>query len=394
MKGHGALFPEFWTGRTGKRLRKHKDARILATHLISGSTRNMLGLYYVPIPFITHETGLTQKEVEAAFDILIEEDFCRYDKETEFVFVVNMVSWQIGPLKPSDHNVSWVNKVYDTLQENPYLGEFFDMHHESLHLVSRRESKGLPRASEGLAKGLQECTEGLAKPNVYVNVSVSSLSSIEVVKEPKIESFSPEDIVTLWNDVAQSLGLPKVRKLTDKLVEGLKKAMKDLPKKEDWEELFAEIAQSSLLQGRAGDGTFSASLGWLLKHKRGEAEPFYMKTFNGEYRGKNRSGFDNLTRNNMEAAEQALINRGVYENDRIAITEGIRDGKTIREDHCGTPDQAGDVLWADAEYTEDSDLPGEAVEVYGGRSDRGDYLGDGQSGVFPDDSASDYSDRG
>src|SRR5687767_573319 len=112
MRAWGKIAPQFWIGATGKRLRKHKDARILAAYLISGSNANMLGLYYLPIPFITHESGLTEKEVTAAFKVLAAEGFACYDEDSEFVFVFAMAPWQIGELKTSDNRVREINKLY------------------------------------------------------------------------------------------------------------------------------------------------------------------------------------------------------------------------------------------------------------------------------------------
>ncbi len=121
MRSWGNIAPQCWTGTTGKRLRKHKDARILATHLITGLSANMLGLSYLPIPITTHETGLPEKEVSNAFKVLAEERFAYYDRDTEFVYVPGMPQWQIGELKAHDNRVREVDKMYASLPDNPYL---------------------------------------------------------------------------------------------------------------------------------------------------------------------------------------------------------------------------------------------------------------------------------
>jgi hypothetical protein len=162
MRGYGRIALQFWTGSTGKRLRKNKDARILAAYLVTGSNANMLGLYYLPLPLILHETGLTEKEVKNAFEFLSEEGYASYHQDTEFVYVPTMVYWQVGYLKETDNQIRSVNNAYKALPDNPFLGDFFDTHHEGLRLTSRKAwqgvGKGSRRGRQPLGKGCISCS--------------------------------------------------------------------------------------------------------------------------------------------------------------------------------------------------------------------------------------------
>ena len=64
---YGVVFPEFWTGPTGRQLREHggKDAQLLGLYLISNRHTNMLGLYRLRIDDIRHESGLGLTSFEA-----------------------------------------------------------------------------------------------------------------------------------------------------------------------------------------------------------------------------------------------------------------------------------------------------------------------------------------
>ena len=59
MREYAKLGPTFWTGETGKALRRRgSEGVIAALYLISSPHSNMLGLYYQPIPYMGYETGL------------------------------------------------------------------------------------------------------------------------------------------------------------------------------------------------------------------------------------------------------------------------------------------------------------------------------------------------
>ena len=61
MREYSKITPQFWLGSTGKKLRGHTEAQIVATYLLTSPHANMLGLYYLPKMFISHETGLPSK---------------------------------------------------------------------------------------------------------------------------------------------------------------------------------------------------------------------------------------------------------------------------------------------------------------------------------------------
>lgn len=151
----------FWTGRTGKQIRSLDDPQVivLAVYLLTCRHSNRLGLYYLPVPFINHETGIPLKALERGFEALSGFNFCRFDADSEVVWVIEMARWQVlegsnAPLKPKDNQVKSLNKVYQELPKCLYLGEFFDKYVNLFHLDSRRD----PIASEALD------SEGPSKP--------------------------------------------------------------------------------------------------------------------------------------------------------------------------------------------------------------------------------------
>jgi hypothetical protein len=112
---------------------------------------NMLGLYYLPILYIAHETGLGLEGASKGLKSTIEAGFCSYDEDTEMVWVHEMAAYQVGKaLKPGD---------------NRCAGSGVSMHHllktfsfiilrtlDDFHLNIKRESR---RILEGASKGLR-----------------------------------------------------------------------------------------------------------------------------------------------------------------------------------------------------------------------------------------------
>lgn len=104
MREYARVAPQFWTGDTGKQLRKlGAEAQVLAGYLMTGPAANMIGLYYVSIPSIAHDTGLSVKRITDLMAHLATIGFALYDFRTEYVFVPRMARFQIGiSLAPRD----------------------------------------------------------------------------------------------------------------------------------------------------------------------------------------------------------------------------------------------------------------------------------------------------
>lgn len=142
MRDYAKIVPTFWTGKTGKALRaRGSEALIVGMYLLSSPHSNMLGLYYQPILYLAHETGLGLEGAKKGLQGAIEAGFCAFDEASEMVWVYEMAGYQIASeLKASDNRCAGIQKDYDALQDNPFLGDFFDKYQGAFHLTSRRDS--------------------------------------------------------------------------------------------------------------------------------------------------------------------------------------------------------------------------------------------------------------
>ncbi|WP_433867046.1 conserved phage C-terminal domain-containing protein [Ralstonia wenshanensis] len=128
MRSYGKVGPKFWIGATGKQLRaKGAHAQLVALYLMTSPHANMLGLYYVSIGTIAHETGLGFEGASEGLQRAIEAGFCSYDEASEMVWVHEMAAYQIAEkLSSKDNQVKSVQKEYDELLANPFLEPFFE----------------------------------------------------------------------------------------------------------------------------------------------------------------------------------------------------------------------------------------------------------------------------
>lgn len=138
MREYGKVAPQFWTGDTGRQIRKYgRDCQVVAFYLLTCPSANMIGLYYLPLPVLMHEVGITKEGASKALRRLSEALFATYDEASEHVFVHEMASFQIGePLAENDNRVKGIIREWQTMRKTPFYKDFHQRYAESFHLPS------------------------------------------------------------------------------------------------------------------------------------------------------------------------------------------------------------------------------------------------------------------
>ena len=110
MRDYAKISPRFWTGETGRKLRAlGRDEQIVALYLLSCPSANMIGLYYLSLPTLAHETGIPLEGASKALQRVCETGFSSFEGVSETIFVFEMARMQIGEyLKSSDNLVKHV----------------------------------------------------------------------------------------------------------------------------------------------------------------------------------------------------------------------------------------------------------------------------------------------
>jgi len=154
MRDYAKISPKFWIGQTGREIRHlGVDAQLMALYLLSCPNSTMIGVYYLPLAVLVHETQIPFEGASKALRSLCKVGFCSYDAELEYVWVHKMALYQLGgPLKPTDNRVKSIQEDYKNLPKLVFLKEFFEVYCTLFCLEKVRENRS---PSEGPSKALR-----------------------------------------------------------------------------------------------------------------------------------------------------------------------------------------------------------------------------------------------
>jgi hypothetical protein len=159
MRQYGIVSPMFWTGSSGKKLRENHEAQVLALYLMTGPHAHQTGMYYLPLMYLSHETGIAQKGATKALQTLQADNFSVYDVQCEWIWVREMAAWQIGRLlTENDKRAKGVQQYLASVPERPFKGAFIERYKLDFHLKSAAmtaDEQGNGGASKGEISPLQ-----------------------------------------------------------------------------------------------------------------------------------------------------------------------------------------------------------------------------------------------
>jgi hypothetical protein len=220
VREYAKVGPKFWNGSTGKALRKAgAEALVVGLYLMTSPHSNMLGLYYQPVLYMAHETGLGIEGARKGLQRAIECGFCQYDDESETVWVMEMARYQIAEqLSSKDKQCAGIQKAYDQLPDNPFLEAFFIKYQHAFHLSNRRVGSTQPSGfleapSEPLRSQEQEQEIEQEQEKTFGLVGESADQQPAAKPDPVLRC-QPETIVALYHEVLPEL--PKAKLMTDK----------------------------------------------------------------------------------------------------------------------------------------------------------------------------------
>lgn len=166
MRDYSKVSPRFWTGETGKEIRKlGAPTQVIAFYLFTCPSANMLGLYYLAMPTLCHETASPFEGALEALRSLENIGFAHYHTESEYVFVPNMAREQIGvSLKRKDNRHIAVLKELETLRKTPFFNAFVEMYRDAYELHDVKLGKPLASPSGGPSEPLRSPFTAPPKP--------------------------------------------------------------------------------------------------------------------------------------------------------------------------------------------------------------------------------------
>jgi hypothetical protein len=151
MRKYGIIRPSFWTD-TVERFKGNADAIAIACYLMSSPHSNMIGLYYLPIPYAVYDTGLGEESIRKALQTLETADFAFYDEGV--VFIPSMAEHQCGEsLHPQDKIIPAIVSELEKVSHEKFRSAFVSRYHEVFHLekaMNRKKAPNRSKVREGL----------------------------------------------------------------------------------------------------------------------------------------------------------------------------------------------------------------------------------------------------
>lgn len=287
-----------------KALRRSPEGVIVAMYLMTSPSSNMLGLFSQPVLYMAHETGLGLEGASKGLRDCVGAGFCSFDEASEFVWVHEMAKYQIAnEIKASDNRCKGIQKDYDGLPDNPFLGAFFDRYAKAFHLTNRRgsEAPSKPLRSQeqeqeqeqekeqelqAAIAALSPAPQTTAKDQPLLNLGDDPTSIPPCPLKQLVGMFSakvtdlPKPRFEMWKDSAGAeamrqrwrwlLGPDAVRE------DGTRYASNAAEAVEWFGRFFDTVKESDFLTGRSGAWK-NCDLAWLMKREN------FMKVVQGNY---------------------------------------------------------------------------------------------------------------
>jgi hypothetical protein len=275
MRDYGKVAPQFWTGETGKKLKAAgPEAVIVAMYLMTSPHANMIGLYYLPMIYLAHETGLGVEGASKGLQRAIEASFCAYDEASEHVFVYAMARFQIAEqLDGKDKRCKGVENELAKCPKGPLVQAFRAMYGASFHLP---EASPIQAPSKPLGSQEQEQEQ---EQEEQKTLSASADAPSAEPKEGKGEKRTIPVKAILDAYHASLPMMPAVRVMTDSRKRKLKARWTedaDRQSVEYWQKFFGYVAKSDFLTGSDGRWT-GCDFEWLIEASN------HVKVIEGKY---------------------------------------------------------------------------------------------------------------
>lgn len=128
---------------TNDLIRDHGHECLLVAAYLHGSQHsNMIGLYYLPPPYIANDTCLDKDVAMAHLLYLADIGFCEYDQKSNYVWLRQQMISEIGEtMKPGDNRVKGIQKLLEALPENEMTQRFKNEFTIQYHLIEKPPCK-------------------------------------------------------------------------------------------------------------------------------------------------------------------------------------------------------------------------------------------------------------
>jgi hypothetical protein len=197
MRDYSKTSSRFWSGSTGRQLRGDADGQRVAFYLFTCPSANMIGLYYIALPTLIHEIGISEEGASKALRRVCQLDFAHYDVATEYVWVKNMAFEQIGPtLDPRDKRHLGVLRELENHRKSPYFNQFLDLYSGPFHLENVRR-EGSPFEAPCKPHRSKEKEKEQDKEKEYIGSARKTRAPGEMEISPAMRQWATDNGITV-----------------------------------------------------------------------------------------------------------------------------------------------------------------------------------------------------
>jgi hypothetical protein len=179
MRDYSKTAPTFWTGETGRKIRAAgRDAQVIAFYLFTCPNSNWIGLYYLPLPTLCHEVGISTQGAMKALRSLQDIDYSYYDEGAEIVWVPGTARYQVGEsLKAEDNRIKGIVKDLQQYAKSMFCKDFYDRYAALYHLpMIEMPSKPLASPLQAPSKPVTEAVIGTVTEAVIGTVTEEKIA--------------------------------------------------------------------------------------------------------------------------------------------------------------------------------------------------------------------------
>jgi len=141
IMNYAKVVTSFWTGDTGLKISKLGSSyvQLLSCYLVCNKHAHMTGIYHLPIGYVVEDlSNLTYEEVTNGVKGLIDVGYCKYDFDKKYIWVENMLKYQVGEkLTAGNKQTVAINRYVDSIgsMRLSFFDEFMEKYMESHCIV-------------------------------------------------------------------------------------------------------------------------------------------------------------------------------------------------------------------------------------------------------------------
>jgi DnaD/phage-associated family protein len=167
----------FWTDE--KVIELSATARYLMLYILTSPHRNILGLFFLPEPYMCFDSGLSPEQFKQGFQELLDKGLIKYDAKTKIILVKNFLKY--NPIENPNQTKSAIEKLNE-LPQTELLKDFTEV---ISYLSQEKEflKPLLERLKERLGKGLPQPVSSISNQYTVSSINNADDDNVDAPEE-------------------------------------------------------------------------------------------------------------------------------------------------------------------------------------------------------------------